>query len=53
MAKKIIMMRISNELLLISIITVKVNSSHSRLTLSHTIAHAEDRPPPLAFFIVF
>ena len=34
-------------------VTVKVNSSHSRLTLSHTIAHAEDRPPPLAFFIVF
>ena len=34
-------------------VTVKVNNSHSRLTLSHTMAHAEDRPPPWRFFIVF
>ena len=34
-------------------ITVKVNNSYSRLTLSHTIAHAEDRPPSWRFFIVF
>lgn len=34
-------------------VTVKVNNSHSRLTLSHTIAHAEDRPPPWCFFTVF
>lgn len=34
-------------------VTVKMNSSHSRLALSHTIAHAEDRPPPWRFFIVF
>lgn len=34
-------------------VTVKMNSSHSRLTLSHPIAHAEDRPPPWRFFIVF
>lgn len=30
-----------------------MNCSHSQLALSHTIAHAEDRPPPWRFFIVF
>ena len=34
-------------------ITVKVNSSHSRLTLIHTMAHAKDRHPPWCFFIIF
>lgn len=34
-------------------VTIKVNSSHSWFTLSHTMAHAENRPPPWCFFIVF
>ena len=37
----------------VTMFTILLNSSHSRLTLSHTIAHAENRPLPWRFFIVF